>query len=311
MVSDKSKKQIFIEQVQGFFNKLLALKSSEEMEVYLQFCARMPNHSAFNNTLVFIQKPSCFYYATKSQWKNRFQREPKPSARPLLILFPFAPVEFVYDMEDTEGKPVAERDFTHWHEEENGGIAQESMEDLIRLCEELDIRFSVASTDYVRESGLMIFGFASKSESNERAIKLHPRYKDPAFLQEAFGVLVHEVAHHLLGHLGEIRKTVRFQKKTTEGIIEGFEHLVIAKDVRGIIDRPSREVEAELTAYFVFSKYGIAKKSAPYLAGWITKQSTKYVRIAEVGKAADNIYKMSQREQWWVAKAKRAEKERQ
>jgi len=296
---------MFAREVQDFFDQLLALKSSEKIEEYLDFCARMPNHSTFNSTLVFIQKPSCFYYATKAQWKKHFNREPKPSARPLLILFPFAPVEFVYDLEDIAGKPLAEKDLIHWWVEESGGILRERMESLIWLCEKLGIRFSIASTDYLREKGNMTFGVAThKMDSNEHTIKLHPRYKDPAFLQEAFGVLIHEVAHHLLGHCGAIHKTVRFRRKD----VDGFEDVVIAKDASDT-DRPSGEVEAELTAYFVFSKYGVAKKSAPYLAGWITKQSAKLVRIAEVGKVVDNIYKMADGERWWIEKARRAHKD--
>lgn len=301
----ENKQQIFIEQVQEFFDQLLALKSSEKLKQYLEFCARMPNHSTFNSTLVFIQKPSCFYYATKSQWEKRFNREPKPSARPLLILFPFAPVEFVYDLADIEGEPLSEKDLTHWWEEENGGISRERMESLIKLCEELGIRFSIASTDYLREKGHMTFGIAhNKADSNERKIELHPRYKDPSFLQEAFGVLVHEVAHHLLGHCGEMRITVQFRRKS----VEGFEDIIIAKDARDI-DRSSGEVEAELTAYFVFSKYGVTKKSAAYLASWITEQSAKSARIAEVGKAVENIYKMSRVERWWIKKARQAHKD--
>src|SRR3989344_4307294 len=238
VMSKNKRQQLVIERIQEFFDQIFALKSSDTMRQYLEFCARMPNHSTFNSTLVFIQKPSCFYYATKAQWEKRFNRKPKPSARPLLILFPFAPVEFVYDLEDIEGELLSEKDLTYWWLEESGGISRERMETLIRLCEELGIRFSIASTDYLREKGHMTFGVAHSEESgNERTIKLHPRYKDPAFLQEAFGVLIHEVAHHLLGHCGEMRKTVQFRRKN----VEGFEDVVIAKDVSDDIDRSDGE----------------------------------------------------------------------
>ncbi|MEK6840012.1 MAG: hypothetical protein AABX72_03655 [Nanoarchaeota archaeon] len=113
MTNEKEKIQIIAERVNEFFEQILVLKSSDMMRQYLEFCERVPNHAMFNNTLVFIQKPSCYYYATKSQWKKRFNREPKPFARPLLILFPFAPVEFVYDLEDTDGEPLP-KNFIEW-----------------------------------------------------------------------------------------------------------------------------------------------------------------------------------------------------
>ncbi|OGZ30287.1 MAG: hypothetical protein A2931_04145 [Candidatus Niyogibacteria bacterium RIFCSPLOWO2_01_FULL_45_48] len=282
----ENKQQVLFEQVQEFFEQLLSLKSSEKMKQYLKFCARMPNHSTFNSTLVFIQKPSCYYYATKSQW-GRFNRKPRRSAKPLLILRPFAPVEFVYDLEDTDGKPLP-KDFIYWWKEEKGGISKEKFKNLIKLCEELHIKTSISSTDYLREEGHRTFGIAyRKLDNNEHGIELHPRYNDPEVLQEAFGVLVHEIAHHLLGHLGEIKISKVSSKE-----------VIIIKDARGN-DRSVREVEAELTAWLLFSKYGIAKKSAAYMAGWITKQNAKSARIVEVGKTVENIYKMSEGKRWW------------
>lgn len=288
MIKDK---QPFFEEVQEFFRQLLVLKSSEKMKQYLEFCSRLPNHSTFNNTLVFIQKPSCYYYATKSQWEKRFGRKPKQLTRPLLILRPFGPVGFVYDLEDTDGKPLP-KDFIYWWLEEKGGISKKRFENLIKLCEELQIKTSVASTDYLHKEGHRTFGIAyRKLDDDKRGIELHPKYNDPNELQEAFGVLVHEAAHHLLGHVGELKINIEDRSGSREKIV--------AKDAREI-DRSTKEVEAELTAWLLFSKYGIAKKSAAYLAGWITEQNAELARIVEVGKAVENLYKMSGGKRWWM-----------
>jgi len=180
VMSKNKRQQLVIERIQEFFDQIFALKSSDTMRQYLEFCARMPNHSTFNSTLVFIQKPSCFYYATKTQWEKRFNRKPKPFARPLLILFPFAPVEFVYDLEDIDGEPLAEKDLTHWWIEEKGGISKEKFENLIKLCEELHIKTSIAPSDYLHKEGHKTFGIAyRKLDDNKRGIELHPRYNDP------------------------------------------------------------------------------------------------------------------------------------
>jgi len=45
--------------------------------------------------------------ATAGNWQKQFNRRPKESARALIILAPMSPVRFVYDIEDTEGKPVS------------------------------------------------------------------------------------------------------------------------------------------------------------------------------------------------------------
>ena len=56
--------------------------------------------------LLHIQKPGSKYVASASDWWKRFRRKPKPGARPLVILRPFGPVAFVYELEDTEGEQI-------------------------------------------------------------------------------------------------------------------------------------------------------------------------------------------------------------
>lgn len=43
------------------------------------------------------------FAASEHDWKKRFKRTIKEGARPLLILWPFAPVALVHDVADTEG----------------------------------------------------------------------------------------------------------------------------------------------------------------------------------------------------------------
>lgn len=56
--------------------------------------------------LLQMQKPGLSYAASARDWRERFDRTPKEDSRPLLILWPFGPVAFVYDVLDTEGEPL-------------------------------------------------------------------------------------------------------------------------------------------------------------------------------------------------------------
>ena len=58
--------------------------------------------------LLHVQKPGLSYAASARDWRDRFGRRPKEGARPLIILWPFGPVALVYDVMDTEGKPLPE-----------------------------------------------------------------------------------------------------------------------------------------------------------------------------------------------------------
>ena len=69
---------------------------------------RLRNFAPFNAMLLLVQKPGLSYAASARDWCERFGRTPKEGARPLLILWPFGPVALVYDVQDTEGKPLPE-----------------------------------------------------------------------------------------------------------------------------------------------------------------------------------------------------------
>jgi hypothetical protein len=68
----------------------------------------MRNFAPFNAMLLHLQKPGARFAAMASEWSLHFKRKPKQGARPLLILWPFAPVMLVYDADDTEGVPLSD-----------------------------------------------------------------------------------------------------------------------------------------------------------------------------------------------------------
>src|SRR5258707_9794101 len=81
---------------------------SKDYKKLLDFVVRLRNFAPFNAMLLQLQKPGLTYAASAKDWSDRFGRSPKEGARPLLILWPFGPVAFVYDVLDTEGKDLPE-----------------------------------------------------------------------------------------------------------------------------------------------------------------------------------------------------------
>jgi len=80
-------------------------KSSEYIDM-LRFIGKFTKYSPFNCLLLYTQNKTASYVATANQWRKKFKRFPKRDAMPMLILAPMSPVVFVYDLKDTEGKPV-------------------------------------------------------------------------------------------------------------------------------------------------------------------------------------------------------------
>jgi hypothetical protein len=306
-IQKPAKTQIVVQKIETFFKDVLQLKDSESMKQYLTFCRRMSKRtpfrrspldifanttsSTFNSTLVFIQNPKSYYFLTKDKWEKLFNRHVKPNSRPMVILFPFGPVEFVYDIEDTEGEDLPQ-DLIKWWEEGQGEIGEIEFNNLAEMCKSLNIEVGIETVKELYHHSAFQMGKAVEKADGTRTIRLHPRYNAPEHIQEAFGVLVHEAAHHLLGHLGELKITIADKKGNTS-------EKLIARAFNPQDDSVT-EVEAELCAWLLFAEFGVEKHSAAYVAQYIMESTIPSIRITEVCKAVSKISKMCQGIPFWV-----------
>jgi hypothetical protein len=80
--------------------------SSEAVQELLAFTIRLREFAPFNAMLLHIQKPGLTHAATAHDWWHRFGRVPKKGTRPLLVLRMKGPVDFVFDVQDTEGREL-------------------------------------------------------------------------------------------------------------------------------------------------------------------------------------------------------------
>ncbi len=109
---EKQQELFVTEAARSLLDQLLAdsrlYTQSKDYKDLLDFVVRLRNFAPFNAMLLQVQKPGLSYAASARDWRERFSRRPKEGARPLLILWPFGPVALVYDVMDTEGKPLPE-----------------------------------------------------------------------------------------------------------------------------------------------------------------------------------------------------------
>lgn len=168
-------------------------RSSKDFQSLVDFMGRFRDYAPFNNMLVRVQNPSCSFYATAKDWWSRFERTPKEDARPLLILAPMHPVMLVYELDQTEGKELPKEllEFAHF----TGEWDDRWLSRLIENAERYRIRVSFKPLSSTHG------GFATITCGDEhwkRRIVVHEGLDPPS----RFGVLCHELAHVLLGHLG-------------------------------------------------------------------------------------------------------------
>jgi hypothetical protein len=78
-------------------------RDSVQFREMVVFMAKFKAYAPYNNMLVRIQNPTCSFYATERDWRDRFKRGLKEDAHPMLILAPMHPVMLVYALDQTEG----------------------------------------------------------------------------------------------------------------------------------------------------------------------------------------------------------------
>lgn len=214
-----------------------AYRSSAAFQEMVTFMARFRDYAPYNNLLVKLQNPTCSFYATEKDWWKRFRRRLIEDARPMLILAPMHPVMLVYDLDQTEGEPVPEEllrfaQFT-------GAFRQDWLDRSVANAAKykIDVRFNRLSSTHA--------GFATHARASgdhKMRIVVH----DGLDGASRFGVLAHELAHVLLGHLGS-----------------DFDNWWPA---RANLSHHAMEVEAEAVAYIVAQRLGLSGSSPSYVS---------------------------------------------
>ncbi len=233
----------------------------------LDFVVRLRNFAPFNAMLLQIQKPGLSYAASARDWRERFNRLPKPHARPLLILWPFGPVAFVYDVLDTEGDFLpgdVAAFFAH------GSIDENRINAFIPLTRKNNIEWCWMDAGDMNAGQISVIRRADK-ENKYSQYRMDINSNHAPAVQ--FVTLAHELAHLFLGHLGP-DKSLHVPERPQLSLTQ-------------------RELEAESVAYLVCARNGVKSKSETYLKNYVeTNTTTDNLDIYNIMRAAGQIETM-------------------
>jgi hypothetical protein len=237
---------------------------SKDYKELLDFVVRMRNFAPFNAMLLQVQKPGLRFAASAYDWRERFGRNPKEGARPLLILWPFGPVALVYDLIDTDG-PDLPRDVRSFYAQ--GPIDAETIASFKELLRRKNIEWIWVDAGDGSAGWIRVIKRASE-EGEVTKYRMCVNHNHPPPIQ--FTTVAHELAHLFLAHLGPDKKL-------------------------NIADRPSvnhgqAELEAESVAYIVCGRNGITSASETYLKDYVQANTTvDRIDIYQVMRAAGQV----------------------
>ena len=279
------------------FRRSARYREAEEHKRFLDFVGRSPQYSPYNAALLHVQNPGVSFTATRRQWRDRFDRVPEPGARPYVILQPFGPVLFVYDLSDTEPRSEEAEELPQKELPKKvtdpfaveGTLSEDTWARILRNCREKEKVPVRQSENLHRRHGgrAQRMPDRARPESpgdcrSEEFLSEGCLYRvllnSSLGIEEQYGALAHELGHLFCGHLGA-------------GSGAWWDGCAGA-------DTPQKEIEAESVAYLACRRAGLHSLSERYLywyvgrAGGSSEDLLPPVRLRAVLEAAGYIESM-------------------
>lgn len=221
-------------------------RHGKDVRELFEFINKFPQLAPFNAFLLHVQKPGSQYVATATEWRQNFNRRIRPGARPLVILQPFGPVRFVFELGDTEGPEPFPAELLRPFR--TGGVLPASVfKQLLGNLPRDGIAFHEADLGTGSAGWIEVALHHDSQWMGKKQVRVcyHLVVNRNHSREEQFATIAHELGHLYCGHLGTPDSSWWPDRWQT------------AEDVR--------EFEAESVAWLVCKRVGIVNPSAAYL----------------------------------------------
>jgi hypothetical protein len=276
----------------------LRYRDSTAYAELLRFIGGFRRYSPFNALLIHAQMEGAAYVAPASHWASRYARRVRPGERPIVVLQPFGPVLFVFDVSQTDAEPDAPP-------LPQSVVNPFAMPPLERVQPALGWALENAKADGVRvqmvSAGSQSAGCISLAlpgstqrvvvkqrpeELRHVPIRFETRINRDFDDTERYATLAHELAHLYCGHLGS-EKDDRWPD-------------------RARVEEAVAEFEAESAAFIACRRLDDDAAMPPHLAQYLDEnpEVPEGISLERVAAAAGAIAEMSL---GWVKPRKRKE----
>lgn len=226
-------------------SRALAYRTGPELKALFDFMKRFPHLAPYNAMLLHVQNPGIGYALQPRFWARDYHRRVRPGARPYVILQPFGPVAFVFELIDT--KPIDPAvdlvpEIVKNPFPTKGQPPIGALENVISSCLEIGIEVER------RDRGTLLAG--SVQRLTYRTPPFHILLNSRHSEAQQLGTLAHELAHVFCGHLGAFERGFWPERRRTS--------------------KATREFEAEAVAHLVTDRLNLDIGSVQYLAGYLS-----------------------------------------
>ncbi len=199
--------------------------------------------------LIHTQNPACSFVLTAAQWEKQYGRQVRYGSKPMIIMRPFGPVDFVFDISDTEGNPVPEELINPFPV--TGKVSHDAYEEL-RLSLDLEgVQYSTRDDSASKAGQIERMPFPKRDKRRGHTflyyfcMAINSRQTET----ENFATMTHELGHMFCGHLGSP--------------VKGW------LPERNVLTLNEQEFEAESVAWLVCGRQGLNPSSDSYLSGYL------------------------------------------
>jgi IrrE N-terminal-like domain len=291
------------QQIRQLIKQALDIPTAENLADYLGFATRFRRLAVWNTRMAYIQRPGARVIGSEYEWA-RVGRYVLPDAIPIIILWPFSPIRFVYELADT-GPPIDREEV-----KDPFGVRGEFREGVLstlianlkkQKAFKIDIELRRQGFSYAGSAASQIplpllastalplsddkpieefaHGNANISELPETKHSFRVTINDRLEPKERLVTLAHELAHIFCGHLGGCSRPGR---DDDQGGWPDRRHLGIHE----------REIEAESVAYLISSRARVTTRSPEYLKTHARKADMSRVNIDLTVRAAARIERL-------------------
>ena len=274
--------------IDELFYDVRKYRKSSEFRELIRFVNRFKTLSPFNAMLAHIQRPESRFLLRASDWKKKYDRGIKEDARPIVILVPFGPVDFLFEVGDTypispklDGKDnildylaqpydTKEKINPLYHNILIGSLPHSAIEfKTIRAGANLGGKITLSNT---KENLFINIGTSKEPYFHGFKSRFSISINDNATIEAQFSILCHELGHLFCHHLPSPDRWWNQR------------HLSLTAE----------EFEAEVVTTLVCGHFGLQTQSEKYLEIYLSKNNYIPIEVSidTMWTATNDIIKM-------------------